>query len=73
MSSQVPSYFQNDLYEMTDYTRAFFPCHRYFIIGPDRTGSNLHIDPSCTSAWNTLVSGLKRWALFPPGESQEQG
>mmetsp|Transcript_81171 Transcript_81171/g.143585 ORF Transcript_81171/g.143585 Transcript_81171/m.143585 type:complete len:487 (-) Transcript_81171:18-1478(-) len=68
---EVPSYFRDDLYDITEYTRAFFPLYRYVIVGPERTGSNLHVDPSCTSAWNTLLSGVKRWALFPPGDSDE--
>jgi len=68
---EVPSYFRDDLYNVTEYTRAFFPLYRYIIVGVERTGSNLHVDPSCTSAWNTLLCGLKRWALFPPGDSDE--
>jgi len=68
---EVPSYFRDDLYDLTEYTRAFYPCYRHVIIGVERTGSNMHVDPSCTSAWNTLLSGVKRWALFPPGDSDE--
>lgn len=66
-----PPYFRDDLYDTTEYTRAFFPLYRYMVIGVERTGSNIHVDPSCTSAWNTLLCGLKRWCLFPPGNSLE--
>lgn len=67
----TPAYFLDDLYDLTEYTRAFFPMYKYVIIGVDRTGSSLHVDPSCTSAWNTLLCGLKRWVLFPPNDSPE--
>ena len=42
------------------------PDHRWLIIGPKFSGSIFHVDPNATAAWNAVVSGRKRWILFPP-------
>ena len=56
----------DDLLEVSSRARLHFEKFRYMIIGGARTGTNLHVDPKCTCAWNTSLCGQKRWVLFPP-------
>ncbi|KZV56304.1 F-box protein [Dorcoceras hygrometricum] len=61
----VPQLFQEDYFDVLDGEQR--PPFRWLIIGPERSGASWHVDPSLTSAWNTLLCGRKRWALYPPG------
>ncbi|KAK1287804.1 F-box protein [Acorus calamus] len=61
----VPHLFREDFFDVLDRDKR--PPFRWLIIGPERSGASWHIDPALTSAWNTLLSGRKRWALYPPG------
>jgi len=60
----APPYFREDLYDaLGDRDRE----HRWFLVGPKRSGTSAHIDPLGTSAWNANLAGRKRWAMLPPG------
>ncbi|KAM0976760.1 hypothetical protein PS2_019360 [Malus domestica] len=61
----LPCLFQEDFFDVLDGDKR--PPFRWLIIGPQRSGASWHVDPALTSAWNTLLVGRKRWALYPPG------
>lgn len=61
----VPIYFQNDLFDLLEEDR---PDFRWIILGTSRSGSSFHKDPNATSAWNAVISGAKKWIMYPPDQ-----
>jgi len=64
----VPSYFPDDYMALLPDDR---PPYRWVGVGPKRSGTIMHQDPLCTSAWNTLLAGRKLWLLLPPETSRK--
>jgi histone arginine demethylase JMJD6 len=44
------------------------PRWRWIYLGPAGSGSALHVDVAQSSAWNAVVTGLKRWRFHSPDQ-----
>jgi len=60
----IPEWFDEDLFDCLSEEER--PNFRWLLLSTRGAGTSLHVDPVCTSAWNTMIQGKKRWILFPP-------
>eukprot|EP00948_MAST-09A_sp_MAST-9A-sp1_P003616 g3616.t1 len=67
MRANLPSCCEpfNDLLDVVKETTDR-PPWRWLILGAERGGTGLHIDPLDTTAWVTLCSGMKKWCFLDP-------
>lgn len=66
----VPPYFVGDT--LRSHCPSDLP-KRWVLFGAAGSGSRHHVDPLNTSAWNALLLGSKRWALYPPSTEVPPG
>ncbi|KAK5584022.1 hypothetical protein RB653_005629 [Dictyostelium firmibasis] len=57
------AYFKEDLFNVLGDKR---PSFRWLLAGPSRSGASFHKDPNHTSAWNAVITGRKKWVMYPP-------
>ncbi|CAE7393369.1 jmjd6-b [Symbiodinium pilosum] len=61
---EIPDFFPDDWFALMNHDAR--PPHRWWCIGPKRSGTTVHTDPLGTAAWNAVTHGVKRWVLFEP-------
>ncbi|CAJ1331886.1 unnamed protein product [Effrenium voratum] len=61
---EMPDLFPHDWLALMNHDAR--PPHRWWCIGPKRSGTTVHTDPLGTAAWNAVTHGVKRWVLFEP-------
>lgn len=49
------------------------PRWRWIFLGPAGSGSALHVDVAQSSAWNAVITGLKRWRFHSPDQEPQLG
>lgn len=66
----IPEMFRNitNLIDEIPSTLINQPNYRWFLAGHQYSGSELHIDPLGSSAWNGLVVGKKLWVIIEPSD-----
>jgi hypothetical protein len=60
----TPEVFAENL--LTELDDPAFTGRQWLLVGGVGSGLSFHVDPFGCSAWNALLQGRKRWALYPP-------
>ena len=68
-NQRITEYFPDDLMDFFGQER---PPHRWLLIGPKGSGTDVHQDPAGTVAWNFLISGQKLWVFIHPSLTSKQ-
>lgn len=63
---EIPPFFPVDALKGMQHPLKKPAIWRWLVIGPSRSSSGFHLDPLMSTAWNAVVVGHKRWALYPP-------
>ncbi|PRB68177.1 hypothetical protein CQ011_14955 [Arthrobacter sp. MYb213] len=66
----LPAVFQSWFGDLPHGSR---PDWNWIFVGPKGSNSALHIDVMCSSAWNLLVSGRKKWLFQSPALAADAG
>ena len=60
---ETPAFVSEDAFARVEGER---PPWRWVLIGCERSGTGMHVDPLLTHAWVHLCEGRKRWLMLPP-------
>jgi len=66
---EIPDVFPHDWMALVNEDAR--PPHRWFCIGPKRSGTTIHQDPLGTAAWNVITHGAKHWVLMDPSAQKK--
>lgn len=64
---KIPRHFKSLLRHLPE---TFQKPYRWLYLGPEGTGTTLHIDIDMTHAWNAVFCGQKHWIFYSPDQKE---